>query len=146
MLQKHYQYVHRQCGRYYKPIIERKTSDSMFVELKGCTRNLNDCIVINRMNIFKSRHRFMVTTMDIIGYIANVTIAASSTVTIYSTITISTPIIFYMPTMAAGIGQLDSRTVKEKMTTTIFVSFTATITSRFAIIICPLHRCCVYDK
>ena len=76
-----------------KPKLYRNRSDTIFAKLPGCNRNINELILINRMNIFSSSHMNTVTIMAIMGAIAIVTIVASSTLTIYSTMTMTTPTI-----------------------------------------------------
>ena len=95
------------------------------------------------MNIFPDSHRFMVSIMDITGDIATGTIADSSTVTIYSNITMIPHTIYFSSTMATVIGLLDSSTVRYKMITITFLLFVAISTRGVAIIVCTFCRCCV---
>ena len=98
------------------------------------------------MNIFPSGHIFMVNITDIMGDVATGTIEASSTVTIYFTIYMTTPTISSTSTIAAVIVLFESRTVRAKMINTTFVSFSTIIMRRVAFIICPLRMCCVYFR
>ena len=41
-------------GGIIEPIIYHKRADKLLVELPGCNRNINDCIFINRVNIFQA--------------------------------------------------------------------------------------------
>ena len=85
----------------------------------------------------------MVTITVITVTIANGTIAASSTVTIYSTMAITNTTISSTSTMATGIGLFELRTVRENIISTTFVAFTNIITRRVDVIIFPLRRCCI---
>ena len=77
------------------------------------------------------------------GDIYTGTIVDFSTVTIYSTMTMTTPTIFSTSNMDSGIGVSELRTVRGDIITTTFVAFVAICTNRVAIIICPLFMCCV---
>ena len=108
-------------GGIIEPIIYHKRADKRLVELPGCNRNINDCIFINRMNIFPSVHRFTVTIMDITGAIDTGSIVALSVVTIYPTMDMTTSTISSTSTTSAVIGLLEFRTVTENIITTTFV-------------------------
>ena len=77
------------------------------------------------------------------GDIATGTILASSTVTIYSNMVITTPNISSTSTVASVIGLFELRIVSAEIIATTSVSFATIIVSRVAVTICPLCRCYV---
>ena len=133
-------------GDIIEPSLARNRAKTLFAELPGCTINLNKYIFINRMNVFISVNRFTVTITAITGGISTGTIAASSNVTIYSTMDMTTPTISSTSTMTTSVGLFESRTVRMKIITIIFIAFATITTWMVSVIIYPLIRCYVYFR
>ena len=94
---------------------------TLLAELLHCYRNLNGYILINKMNIFPSRHMFTGTGTAIKGAVSTDSITASSMVTLFSTMTMPIPTISSNTTVATVIGVLQLRVVRENMITNTFI-------------------------
>ena len=139
--------LRRIVGVIVKHSLVPNRSDTRLAEFPDCTINLKYVIFINGMNVFLSSHRFTVTIMDITSAVYTGNIDSSSMVSIYYTMTITTPTIFSTSTMIFRIDVLGARIVREKTITSIFLAFASIIMIRVTLInlfrsqmLCFLHK------